>query len=1190
MSIYIAPQLASLLNKRIAILDGAIGTLIQQCGLSRTDYHGSRFKEWKTNLAGNNDILNLTRPEVVADIHRQYIEAGADIITTNTFSSNRISQTDYACQELAAEMARTGVQIARKVADENCGRKIWVAGSMGPTSKSLSLAQDANEPTLRTVDFDTLAEAYHEQAHTLMEGGADLLLLETCYDALNAKAALYAISQVGEAMGREIPVMVSATINDRSGRLLTGQTLEAFYTSIAHYPILSFGLNCSFGVTDMKSFIEQISSKVKVYTSLYPNAGLPNEMGEYDEQPEYTARHLREIAEAGLLNIVGGCCGTTPSHIRAIRNAVEGVAPRKLSRATNDERGVTELSGLESLRIAPIATSGIITHIGERTNVAGSRRFARLIAEHQYEEALQVARQQIEGGAAVIDINMDDAMLESRQEMCNFLRCLSNTPAVARVPLMIDSSDWPTVLEGLKNAQGKCIVNSISLKVGEQEFLRQARQLRQLGAAVVVMAFDEKGQASTYERKTSICQRAYNLLTANGFPPQDIIFDVNVLSVATGIKEHAAYAIDFIRAVAWIKQNLPLAKTSGGISNLSFAFRGNNVVREAMHSVFLYHAVRAGLDMAIVNPAMLCVYDDIEPRLLHDVEDVILNTSDEATEQLIFLATQLKEEANAQGEQKGEPQQETWRQKDIEGRLAYALGNGISQYLAEDMSEALKAYGNNPVRVIEEPLMQAMEHIGQLFGEGKMFLPQVVKSAKVMKDAVDLLQPTIEQSEQKRETARPIVVLATVNGDVHDIGKNIVGIVLSCNGFDVHDLGVMVSNETILNAIRELKPVLVGVSGLITPSLKEMENLCRLMQANNMDTPLFVGGATTSAVHTALKLAPLYDGLVVYGGDASNTSVMAKRLMMNPLDFRITILEDQDRVREAHQASHSKLASYEEANRKAPQLSVYKGPTLEQLKPFETLQSDLACIAEHIDWRMFLYFWGFRGETLRQQLINPKAAQTLEEGKTWLAQALQNSHLSLRMALGFEAATAQGNDIRLADGTRLPMLRSQSETGGFRSLSDFFSHDIPSPLGMFCVAAENIHKPCCDHGASYDLLMSHAICARLAEACVEWMQQTVYGQHHVIRPAFGYATCPDHSLKRVVFDFLHIEERLHISLTDSYSILPSTSVCGLLVSHQEAKYFPIGQIDRCQFDDYCQRRGIDAEEGVRLLSRYIQAD
>ena len=1183
MSIYITRQLTNLLSQRIFILDGAMGTLIQQRGLTRNDYHGLKFKDWEVNLTGNNDILNLTQPGVVEDIHRQYVEAGADIITTNTFSSNRISQADYACELLAGEMAKAGAEIARRVADSVKERTVLVAGSMGPTSKSLTLAQDANEPTLRAVDFDTLTEAYHEQALALTEGGADLLLLETCYDALNAKAALYAIAQVNEETGRKMPVMVSATVNDRSGRLLTGQTLEAFYNSIMHYPILAFGLNCSFGAADMRPFVEQIARNISIPISLYPNAGLPNEMGEYDEQPEYTARYLREMAEAGLLNIVGGCCGTTPDHIRAIRKAMEGIAPRQWDAAQGTDD--MKLSGLEPLNIPTKAA--MMTNIGERTNVAGSRKFARLIAEHQYEEALQVARQQIEGGAAIIDINMDDAMLDSRQEMRNFVRCLSNTPAVARVPLMIDSSDWQTVLEGLKNAPGKCIVNSISLKVGEEEFLRQARMLQRLGAAVVVMAFDEEGQATTYERKVAICQRAYNLLTTNGFPPQDIIFDVNVLSVATGMKEHAAYAIDFIRAVAWIKQNLPLAKTSGGISNLSFAFRGNNVVREAMHSVFLYHAVKAGLDMAIVNPAMLHVYDDIEPTLLHAVEDVILNTGEEATEVLIALATRLKEESAGQQAGSQETKLETWRQRSIEERLTYALANGISQYLPEDVPEALEAYGGNPVRVIEEPLMQAMEHIGQMFGEGKMFLPQVVKSAKVMKDAVELLQPAIEQREEKRQTARPIVVLATANGDVHDIGKNIVGIVLTCNGFDVRDLGVMVSNETILDAIRKWQPLFVGVSGLITPSLKEMENLCRMMQENGMETPLFVGGATTSAVHTALKLAPLYDGLVVYGGDASNTSVMAKRLMMNSLDFRIHILEEQERVREAHQASHSKLTAYEEVKGKAPRPSAYQGPKLAQLKPYEGLQPDLTEVEELIDWRMFLYFWGFRGETLRQQLVNPKAAQTLEEGKAWLAEALKQERLSLRMAVGFEDATAEDGDIRLTDGTRLPMLRSQSETGGFRSLADYYSPVCPTPLGMFCVVAEDKQKPCCDHGPSYDRLMSHALCARLAEACVEWLQQKVYGQGHVIRPAFGYATCPDHSLKRIVFDRLNAEERLGISLTAGYSIVPSTSVCGLFISHQEAAYFPVGQIDRDQLTDYCRRRDISIEEGERLLSRYI---
>ena len=1182
MAFYIPSLLAETLDRRIVILDGAIGTLIQRQGLDGGDFHGERFRDWPVALTGNNDILNLTRPDVVANIHQQYIDAGADILTTNTFSSNRISQADYACETLSAEMARRGAEIAREVADR-ADRSVWVAGSMGPTSKSLTLVQNADEPTQRAIDFDTLADAYREQAQALVEGGADMLLLETCYDALNAKAALYAIRQVGEEMGREVPVMVSATINDRSGRLLTGQTLEAFYTSIAHYPFLSFGLNCSLGAKDMHPFVERLARQLPTYISLYPNAGLPNEMGEYDELPEYTARHLREMAEKGLLNIVGGCCGTTPEHIRAIRKAIIDLPARdpKQVPAMTD----MSLSGLDVLHIAERNT--MLTHIGERTNVAGSRRFARLMAEHQYEEALQVARQQIEGGASIIDINMDDAMLDSRQEMRNFLRCLSNTPAVARVPLMIDSSDWATILEGLKNAQGKCIVNSISLKVGEEEFLREARELRRLGAAVVVMAFDEEGQATTYERKIAICQRAYELLTREGFPPQDIIFDVNVLSVATGIREHDAYAIDFIRAIEWIKKNLPLAKTSGGISNLSFAFRGNNVVREAMHSVFLYHAVHVGLDMAIVNPAMLHVYDDIEPTLLRAVEDVILNTDEQATERLIALATQLKAEADSKATGGAEEHKESWREKSIEERLTYALANGISLHLGEDIPEALAAYDNNPVRVIEEPLMQAMEHIGKLFGEGKMFLPQVVKSAKVMKDAVELLQPAIEQSQHQRKTDRPIVVLATANGDVHDIGKNIVGIVLSCNGFEVHDMGVMVSNEAIIEAIRELRPALVGVSGLITPSLKEMENLCRMLQQEGLDTPLFVGGATTSSIHTALKLAPLRDALVVYGGDASNTSVLAKRLVMNRLDLQHKIQEEQQQICEAYQASHTSIVSYEEALQRKPQRAPYEGPTLEEVKPFESLQPEMEAIVRNIDWRMFLLFWGFKGETLEQQLANPKAKQTLEEGQQWMKEALAQKRLSLRMALSFEAARAEGEDIVLNGETRLPMLRGQSSTESCRSLVDYFSTDADAPLGMFCIVAEDTQKPCCEHEHTYEQLMSHAICARLAEACAEWIQQKVFGTHHAIRPAFGYTTCPDHSLKRIVFDHMNIEERLGITMTATYSIVPSTSICGLLIGHQEARYFPIGAIDRQQLEDYCKRRNISIEEGERMLSRYI---
>ena len=1175
------------LHRRILILDGAMGTRIQALGLGADSYHRGRFEQWPVALSGNNDVLCLTAPEVIADIHRRYIEAGADIITTNTFSANRISQRDYHCEDIAREMAFEGARIARATADGYSltsnsspltSRKIWVAGSMGPTNRSLSLPSDMSAPGERAVSFDEMVAAYEEQAEALIEGGADLLLLETCFDALNAKAALYAILQINERHQLEIPVMVSATVNDRSGRTLTGQTLEAFFISIAHYPyLLSFGLNCSFGVADLRPFIEQIAAHIPLFVSIYPNAGLPNEMGEYDEMPQYTASHLRQMAEAGLLNIAGGCCGTDEQHIKAISEALKDIQPRQVNEA--DDRLWT--SGLEALVIDRQTQN--FTNIGERTNVAGSRKFARLIAEKKYDEALAVARHQIAGGASVIDINMDDAMLDSRQEMQTFCRYVSSDPAVARAVLMIDSSDWPTVLAGLKNAQGKCIVNSISLKEGERVFLDKARQLRQLGAAVVVMAFDEEGQATTYERKIAVAERAYRLLTGIGFPPQDIIFDVNILSVATGISEHQTYAVDFIRAVAWIKQHLPQAKTSGGVSNLSFSFRGNNKVREAMHSVFLYHAIRNGLDMAIVNPAMLQPYDAIDAPLLKAVEDVILNSDDGATERLITLAAAIAEEQTP-GQSSSVKTENTWHSKPLEERLQYALVKGDSEHLKEDMDEALQQYGR-PIDVIEQPLMQAMKHIGQLFGEGKMFLPQVVKSAQVMKEAVALLQPAIDAAEQRAGVTaqKPCVVLATANGDVHDIGKNIVGIVMACNGFEVIDLGVMVANEVILEAARRHKPVLVGISGLITPSLKEMEQLCQLFQREGLTTPILVGGATTSAVHTAVRLSPLYDGLVVYGGDASQTSVLAKRIELEPATVAAEVRSEQQLLRTTYEANHAELVSYDEANRQATHFSAHNDVTIknEGVLPVDIPLRELEPL---IDWRMFLLFWGFKGETMQQLLVNPEAEKTLHDGQRYLQKMMAEGGAHVRQLAAFEPAVRQGNDIVLAsDGQRFPMLRSQSKTGHFRCMADYFDTSQPSTLGYFVVTAEA--QPTTDDG---ERLMRHALCARLAEAGAEWLQQQHYGQQHTLRAAFGYASCPDHSLKRIVFDRLQAEQRLGIVLNDHYSILPSTSVCGLFVSHPEARYFSVGRIDRSQLTDYCRRRGISLEEGERLLSKNIE--
>lgn len=1175
-------EIRDCLAQRILIMDGAMGTKIQTFGLPAESFHKERFEGWRVSLVGNNDVLCLTAPEVIADIHRLYIEAGADIIATNTFSSNRISQQEYHCSDFASEMAREGARIARRMADA-AGRKVWVAGSMGPTSKSLTLASDLSKPAVRPLTFDDMAAAYEEQAEALLEGGADILLLETCYDALNTKAALYAIQRLNERFHREIPVMVSVTINDRSGRTLTGQTLEAFYISISHYPhLLSFGLNCSFGVTDLRSFVEQLSARIPLPISLYPNAGLPNQMGEYEELPDYTARHLREMAESGLINIAGGCCGTDEHHIRAISEALQGIQPRIVP--TRDRK--LWVSGLEPILIDKETQN--FTNVGERTNVAGSRRFARLIAEKQYDEALSVARGQIEGGASVIDINMDDAMLDSRLEMQTFCAHINGDPAVGRAALMIDSSDWQTILAGLKNAQGKCIVNSISLKSGEQEFLEKARELRRLGAAVVVMAFDEEGQATTYDRKIAIAKRAYDLLTGIGFPPKDIIFDVNILSVGTGIKEHQTYAIDFIRAVEWIKQNLPFSKTSGGVSNLSFAFRGNNKVREAMHSVFLYHAIRAGLDMAIVNPSMLQVYDDIEPQLLRAVEDVILNSDDEATERLLNcpLPAPPSGECPHEGQGKGSgnvalPQSGN-REGAIEDRLIYALTKGDSSHLPEDIPEALTKYGQ-PINVIEQPLMQAMERIGQLFGEGKMFLPQVVRSAQVMKDAVALLQPYIDASESAGDRkVKPCVVLATANGDVHDIGKNIVGIVLACNGFEVIDLGVMVPCEKILEATRLHQPILVGISGLITPSLKEMELLCQLFQREHLQVPILVGGATTSAVHTAVKLAPLYEGLVIYGGDASLTSVLAKRVDSNFPHFIDEIKVEQQQIRDAYNERHTPLTPYEEANLLAPHYNwTTSNPINVQCSMFKVQCEELLPL---IDWRMFLLFWGFKGETLRQLLVNPEAEKTLKEGKQYLEKAISEDQLEVQTLFKSELATRRGNDIVLCqDGQILPMLRSQSAAYRYRCLADYFDQEQPSSIGLFVVTARPKQEPTDETGR----LMMHALCARLAEAGAEWLNSSHFTLPSSLRVAFGYASCPDHSLKRIVFDRLDAERKLGITLTDHYSIQPSTSICGLFISHPDASYFPVGRIDREQLADYCLRRGISIEEGENLLSKFI---
>ncbi|MBQ7017825.1 MAG: homocysteine S-methyltransferase family protein [Bacteroidales bacterium] len=1205
------------MRKRILILDGAMGTSIQKYALSPDDFLGGK---------GNNDILNLTREDVIERIHKEYIEAGADIIETNTFSGNAISQRDYGQQEKVYEINLKGAQIARRAADSS-DRDVLVAGSIGPTVKSLSLSPDADEPQRRDVTFQEMADAYRVQVRGLLDGGVDILLVETVYDALNAKAALYAIQQ--EVSQGDIPVMVSATVNDRSGRLLSGHTLDALYTALQHYPIASFGLNCSFGARDLAPFIEQLQW-VPCAVSIYPNAGLPNEMGQYDESPEYTAKYIRELAQNGWLNIAGGCCGTTPDHIKAVKEALEGIAPRgiagddaacraaggKVADGGTDDvregngvaageylsgRGLDDmyLCGLERLRVNRKECNFV--NVGERTNVAGSAKFARLIREKDYAQAAEIARRQIEDGATIIDINMDDAMLNGPEEMGTFLRYISNDPDIAKVPFMIDSSNWETILAGLHNCPGKGIVNSVSLKEGEEEFLRKASQIRALGAAIIVMAFDEQGQAVTFERKIEICSRAYGLLTEKvGFQPNDIIFDVNILAIGTGIQDHDNYAVDFIKAVKWIKENLKGAKTSGGVSNLSFSFRGNNTVREAMHSVFLYHAIAAGLDMAIVNPSMLQVYDQIEQELLRKVEAVVLNDASifgedaekysSPTEALIELAQEIKSrevaaKEAAAGGQAPQTVQQQWRETSLQQRLEYALVKGVQSHLQEDIQEAVESYAT-PVEIIEGPLMRGMEKVGELFGEGKMFLPQVVKSARVMKDAVALLQPHIqahnlEQGALQQDT----VVIATAKGDVHDIGKNIAAIVLGCNNLNVVDLGVMVENSAIMEAAFEHKASLIGVSGLITPSLEQMELLCRMLQENKGRMlrelgyliPVIVGGATTSSVHTAVKLAPLYDGPVIHGGDASRTAGICKRLLGGAsADFITSVKEEQRRIRETYNNRDIKLYSVEQAREMAEKFLPDSFIQPEGYGEDNLTVRDLPLneLHDYIDWNGLMHFWGFKGKL--QELIYREDEKGKEAEKIYmqavelLGEAMVGGEFEASAVVNFyEASSAveDGEDVILIYDKpggevieRFPMPRQRREESGYRSVADYFppvgGEPQHSVIGVFAVKVEDLKEKELDH-KSYEYLLRHSLCARLTDALASWIQDQVSMGQHMTRPAFGYPSCPSHALKKRAFDLLKAPERLGVHLTESYAVYPVTVICGLLVAHPQAEYFGV---------------------------------
>ncbi len=1157
----------------ILVLDGAMGTMIQRKGLS-----------------GNSEQLNLTHPEIIAQIHEEYIRAGASIITANTFSANRISQAEYGLSDAAAEMALAGARIAREAADRY--ENIYVTGSVGPTSKSLTLAPDITDPSVRPYSFDDMAAAYEEQIAALIDGGVDAIQLETFFDALNAKAALYALAKISDArkFAEPFPAIVSVSVSDRSGRTLTGQTIEAFYNSVRHYPLTAFGINCSLGAEDMVPIVKEISRYCECPVICYPNAGLPNELGGYDETPQQMAEHVARMA--GAVNIVGGCCGTTPEHIKAVASIINGRSPRRIP----ERSGFLKVSGLDAVDI-DLETRNF-TNVGERNNVAGSRKFARLIASGDYESALQIAADQIVNGASVIDINMDDAMLDSTVEMRRFVRWTQNDPDVAKAALMIDSSHWETILAGLKNAQGKSIVNSISLKDGEGQFIAKAREISRLGAAVVVMAFDEEGQATIYDRKVAICERAYKLLTDNGVSANDIIFDVNILSVGTGIPEHSRYAVDYIEAVRWVKANLPGARTSGGVSNLSFAFRGNNTVREAMHSVFLYHAIEAGLDMAIMNPGMVQVYDEIEPELRRCVEDVIFDTDDAATERLIAKAQKIMEDAEFV-KAGGTAVSATEAPAGTPGeRLSESLVKGRTAGLADDVLACLAALGS-AVAVIEGPLMAGMEKVGELFGAGKMFLPQVVKSAKVMRDAVAVLEPYMKSSDgESSAAARPVIINATVKGDVHDIGKNITGIVLSCNGFEVVDLGVMVDKETIINAAVEHGAVIIGASGLITPSLFQMEELCRELAARGLSIPLFIGGATTSALHTAVKLAPLYDH-VFYSPDASASAVMAKRLIMDREKFEAEEHAKQMEIR----LLHDNRAARPSAKTVFVADDFPHGPVLDDMPACAVPVSQLR---EHFDWRMFLALWGVKyGSEIPD---DPEVLKTLEDGRS----ALDGFDGEVMVSMRFFDAYSVDDEIVLGDGLRLPMLRQEEGEG--LSLCDFVpSEDMGfrAPAGIFAVSVKrggHADGCCCEACAAgeYEGMIDRSVRVCLAEAASAWIDaqlgaavgerwcatgleasgQVDYG-YKIIRPAVGYSSCPDHTLKKDILELLPDSDKLGISFTESYAMIPDASICGFIFAHRKASYPEIRRISPEQFARYAERRGFSDETARRFLGHLV---
>jgi 5-methyltetrahydrofolate--homocysteine methyltransferase len=1212
------------LKKRILVIDGAMGTMIQRYQLTEADFRGERFHDHPSDLKGNNDLLNITRPDVIRAIHAEYLEAGADIIETNTFSTQRISLADYHMEHLAYEMTYEGTRIAREVADEytakDPNKPRFVAGAIGPTNRTASLSPDVNDPGYRAVNFDDLAEAYYEQVRGLVDGGSDLLLIETIFDTLNAKAALFAVKRYEGESNKILPIMISGTITDASGRTLSGQTVEAFWNSVRHANLLSVGLNCALGAKEMRPHLEELSVKADVFISAYPNAGLPNEFGQYDETAHETAHQVDDFMKAGLVNIVGGCCGTTPEHIQCIAERAAKHSPRKISSVEPDMR----LSGLEAVTLSP---DSVFMNIGERTNITGSPKFSKLILAEDFEGALTVALQQVEGGAQVIDVNMDEGMIDSEATMTKFLNLVASEPDIAKLPVMVDSSKWTVIEAGLKCLQGKGIVNSISLKEGEEKFKEHARKILSYGAATVVMAFDETGQADSYQRRIEICKRSYDILVNEvGFPPQDIIFDPNILTVATGLEEHNNYAVDFIEATRWIKQNLPHAKVSGGVSNISFSFRGNNVVREAMHSAFLYHAIKAGLDMGIVNAGMLEVYEEIPKDLLELVEDVLLNRRPDATERLVEFADTIKSKG------KEIVKDEEWRRGTVEERLSHALVKGIIEYLDDDVEEARQKYPR-PLEVIEGPLMDGMNIVGDLFGAGKMFLPQVVKSARVMKKAVAYLLPYIELEKQAGgdvggKSSAGKILLATVKGDVHDIGKNIVGVVLACNNFEVVDLGVMVPAQRIIEEAKKQEVDIIGLSGLITPSLDEMVHFAKEMERENFTIPLILGGATTSRIHAAVKVEPNYSGPTVHVLDASRSVTVCSSLMNENTrsEYIQNIKSEYAKAREAHlnKRSDKRFVSIDSARDQRYQINLNgmmpPKPTFTGTKVFESFP--LEELVPYIDWTPFFHTWELRGsypKIFDDKFVGDEARKLFHDAQVLLKKIVDEKLLQANAVIGFWPANSVGDDIELyTDESRTEVLdtihtlRQQAEKAKdepYYALSDFTApkdSGIPDYFGGFAVTAgvgcdELVAEFEKDHD-DYNSIMAKALADRFAEAFAEKMHELVRKEYwgyakneHLdnielikeeyqgIRPAPGYPACPDHTEKTTLFELLKAEDNAHMYLTESLAMMPAASVSGFYFAHPQSRYFGLGKISKDQVEDYAKRKNMSVETVERWL-------